>query len=260
MQPTGTFLSDGIELTYFEQYPAENAPKRNHPIILVHGFASNSHMNWIMPGWFKTLTQAGYHTISFDNRGHGMSEKSHDLEIYGAPLMAADVRALCQHLKLNQVHLMGYSMGARISVFVTKLYPEILASVIVAGMGYNLVRGMGNPEPIARALEAPTAEDVTNPAAKSFRTFAEQTQSDLKSLAACIRSTRAPVELETLANIKIPALVAVGTTDVIAGSGEKLTELIPNAAYLPIKGRDHMRAVGDAAYKAGVLSFLENCD
>ena len=213
-------------------------------------------MNWVTPGWLKCLSEAGYHVVSFDNRGHGLSEKPHDEEKYGAHLMAGDVNALCQHLNLSRIHLMGYSMGARISAFVTMEYQHLLKSVIFAGMGFHMVRGMGNPEPIARALEAETAEEVTNPAARNFRDFAEVTKSDLKALAACIRSTRKPVTKEALANIKVPSLVAVGTTDVIAGSGEKLVELIPGAKHLPIPDRDHMRAVGDKAYKEGVLEFL----
>ena len=175
MEPTGTFISSGIKLAYFVQEPAENAPKRPFPIVLVHGFASNSHMNWITPSWFQTLTDAGYTTISFDNRGHGLSEKRHNIEDYGAHLMAGDVKALVDHLSIEKAHIMGYSMGARISAFVTRDYPEIMRSVTFAGMGYNLVRGIGNPEPIARALEAESVDDVTNPAARNFREFAEQT-------------------------------------------------------------------------------------
>lgn len=260
MEPTGTFESSGIKLAYFVQQPAENAPKRPYPIVLVHGFASNSHMNWITPSWFQTLTEAGYTTISFDNRGHGLSEKRHNIEDYGAHLMAGDVKALVDHLSIEQAHIMGYSMGARISAFVTRDYPEIMRSVIFAGMGYHLVRGIGNPEPIARALEAETADEVTNPAARNFREFAEQTKSDLLALAACIRSTRVPVPEEMVGAIKIPALVAVGTDDVIAGDGAKLVEMIPGAKHLPIPGRDHMRAVGDAAYKKGVLEFLSEVE
>ncbi len=260
MRPTGTIKSDGIELAYYEQPPETGAPKRNHPIILVHGFASHSHMNWINPGWFDSLTEAGFHTISIDNRGHGMSEKRHDMSDYGSHLMARDVKALANHLNIEKAHIMGYSMGARISTFVTRDFPELVASVVIAGMGYNLVRGIGNPEPIARALEAPSADDVINPAAKNFRVFAEQTKSDLKALAACIRSTRVPVDAEDLAKIKMPVLVAVGTDDVIAGSGEDLAVLIPGAVHWPIPGRDHMRAVGDPAYKEGVLAFLEQND
>lgn len=257
MQPTGFFTSDGIQLAYYDE-PADDSNGAAETILLVHGFASHANMNWVGPSWFTTLKDAGYRVVAFDNRGHGESEKRYELEDYGSHLMAGDVNALLAHLNLGKVHLMGYSMGARISAFVTRDYPEILKSVIFAGMGYNMVRGIGNPEPIARALEAPSADDVINPAAKNFRVFAEQTKSDLKALAACMRSTRVPVTAETLENIKVPALVAVGTTDVIAGDGAKLAELIPNGKHLPIVDRDHMRAVGDQQYKDGVVEFLKS--
>jgi hypothetical protein len=48
----------------------------------------------------------------------------------------------------------------------------------------------------------------------------------------------------------------VGSNDVIAGSGAELATLIPGAQFLDIPGRDHMRAVGDATFKQGVLDFL----
>lgn len=262
MEPTGFFQSDGFNLAYFSQTASSQAENSNQSeaetVLLVHGFASNSHINWITSGWFKYLTEAGYNVVSFDNRGHGESDKPHDMESYGSHLMAGDVNALCEHLNLDKVHIMGYSMGARISAFVTSKYQDKLLSVTFAGMGFHLVRGIGNPEPIARALEAEKASDVINPAAKNFRDFAENTKSDLKALAACIRSTRVPVTKEALAEIKVPALVAVGTTDVIAGKGDKLAELIPGAKYLPIPNRDHMRAVGDIVYKEGVVEFLNS--
>jgi hypothetical protein len=43
---------------------------------------------------------------------------------------------------------------------------------------------------------------------------------------------------------------------VIGGSGAALAELIPNAQFLDIKGRDHMKAVGDKQFKQGVLAFF----
>ena len=52
-------------------------------------------------------------------------------------------------------------------------------------------------------------------------------------------------------------MIAVGTRDVIAGSPQELAELIPGAKVLEIPDRDHMLAVGDRVYKAGVLKFLQ---
>jgi len=125
-----------------------------------------------------------------------------------------------------------------------------------AGAGINLVRGLVGTGPIARALEAPRIEDVTNDTARSFRAFAERTGSDLKALAACMRGPREKIAAEDLAQIAVPTLVATGSEDVIAGSGEELRRLIPGAQLLDIEGRDHMKAVGDARFKRGVLDFL----
>jgi pimeloyl-ACP methyl ester carboxylesterase len=61
---------------------------------------------------------------------------------------------------------------------------------------------------------------------------------------------------EQAASIRTPTLIAVGTKDPIAGSAEELAAAMPNARALPNPGRDHMLAVGDKVFKAGVLEFL----
>jgi pimeloyl-ACP methyl ester carboxylesterase len=58
------------------------------------------------------------------------------------------------------------------------------------------------------------------------------------------------------AEIAVPVLIAVGTSDEIAGSAHALGEIIPGSEVLDIPRRDHMRAVGDKVYKEGVLDFL----
>jgi pimeloyl-ACP methyl ester carboxylesterase len=147
-------------------------------------------------------------------------------------------------------------MGARISAFLTLSNPERVRSVIFSGLGINMVRGVGAPGPIAAALEAENAEDVKDDAARSFRVFAEQTRGDRLALAACIRSSREKLTREQLATIRCPALVAVGTEDVIAGSGAELAAIIPGAEHYKIVGRDHMKSVGELSHKKGVLDFL----
>jgi pimeloyl-ACP methyl ester carboxylesterase len=130
-------------------------------------------------------------------------------------------------------------------------------SAILGGLGMHLVDGVGLPESIAQALEAPSLADVTDPQGRTFRAFAEQTRSDRRALAACIRGSRQVMSREDAAGIKAPVLIAVGGKDTIAGSADALAALIPGAQALTIPGRDHMLAVGDKVYKAGVLKFLQ---
>ena len=232
------------------------APVQPLPILLIHGFASNISMNWISPGWTDVLTKSGFRVIAFDNRGHGHSAKLYDLEQYGAPLMSEDARRLLDHLQIERAHVMGYSMGARIAAFLAIAHPERVARVVFGGLGINMVRGMAGTGPIAHALEAASIDDVTNPTARTFRAFAEQTKSDLKALAACIRSSRAKLSAEMVGSIQSPVLVAVGEHDVIGGSADALAALIPGAESFVIPDREHMKAVGDKAFKAAVIRFF----
>lgn len=243
------FSSDGVEIAYLDEGSGV-------PVLLIHGFASNVATNWIDTGWVNTLTDGGYRVIAYDNRGHGHSAKLYDLEAYGAPIMAEDARRLLDHLGIESAHVIGYSMGARIAAFLAIAHPRRVKSLVFGGLGVNMVRGVAGTGPVAHALEAASIDDVTNATARTFRTFAEQTKSDLKALAACIRSSRAPITAEALATLSCPVLVVVGERDVIGGSPQGLAALIPGARAVALPGRDHMKAVGDRGFKQAVLDFL----
>jgi pimeloyl-ACP methyl ester carboxylesterase len=172
--------------------------------------------------------------------------------------MAGDVRALLDHLRIARADVMGYSLGARIAAFLTVYHPERVRSLVIGGLGIRLVesRGMGLAPKIVAALEAPSLADVTDATGRAFRRFAEQTRSDLRALAACMRRPRRMLDRAQVAGIAVPVLVAVGTKDDVSGSGPELAALIPGAQLLEIPDRDHMVAVGDKVFKAGVLDFL----
>jgi pimeloyl-ACP methyl ester carboxylesterase len=243
------FRHGDVEIAFLDEGQGE-------PIVLVHGFASTAQVNWVHPGWTATLTRAGRRVIALDNRGHGDSSKPHDPAAYHSAHMAEDLRALLDHLDLPRADVMGYSMGARITAFFTLAHPTRLRQAVLGGLGIRLVDGVGLPESIAEALEAPSLAQVTDPTGRTFRAFAEQTKSDLTALAACIRGSRQTLTREQVAAISAPVLVAVGTKDPIAGSPHELASLLPNGQALDIPGRDHMLAVGDRVFKSAVLDFL----
>ena len=244
-----SFSHDEVEIAYLDEGEGD-------PIVLVHGFASTKEVNWVEPGWVATLTQAKRRVIALDNRGHGASGKFYDPSAYHSSIMANDVRALLDHLKIERADVMGYSMGARITAFLALKHPERTRSAILGGLGVRLVEGVGLPERIAEALEVPSLGDVSDPIGRMFRTFAEQNRSDLRALAACLRGSRQTLSREQVATIRVPILIAVGTKDQLAGNAQKLAALIPGARAIDIPDRDHMLSVGDKVFKAAVIDFL----
>jgi pimeloyl-ACP methyl ester carboxylesterase len=226
------------------------------PIVLVHGFASSKNVNWVFPGWVSELKNNGRRVVALDLRGHGESSKLYDPKEYTIEIMAADVIALMDHLKFDRADIMGYSLGSRITAVLARSQPKRLRSAILGGIGIGLIQGGGPGENVAAALEAPSLDDVTDPVGRTFRAFADQTRSDRRALAACLRGSRRLMTEEEAAGIAVPVLIAVGTADEIAGSAEALGKIIQGSQVLNIPNRDHMRAVGDRVYKAGVLEFL----
>ncbi len=249
------FSSDGVQIAYIDVPPEGH--DRGEPILLIHGFASNHRVNWVNPRWVETLTHSGRRVVAFDNRGHGASQKLYAPRDYRADLMARDAANLLGRLGIERADVMGYSMGARIAAFLTLGRPELVRSLILGGLGDRLVHGAGLPVGIAEAMEAPSLADLSDPMQRMFRAFADQTKSDRAALAACARGSRQTLTAAAVARIAQPTLVAVGARDVVAGDAAKLAAMMPMAEALVIPGRDHNLAVGDKAYKAGVLAFLE---
>ena len=244
-----SFHNGDVEIAYLDEGEGD-------PIVLVHGFASSKTVNWVYPTWVSELRKHGYRVIALDNRGHGDSEKLYDPERYHISIMAGDITALMDHLRIERADIMGYSLGGRMTAWLAHQSPQRLRSAILGGIAMGLIEGGGPGENVAKALEADILEDVTDPVGRTFRAFADQTRSDHRALAACLRGSRRLMTRDEAAGIKVPVLIAVGTSDEIAGSADALGKVIPGAKVLDIPNRDHMRAVGDKVYKTGVLDFL----
>lgn len=244
-----SFHHGDVEIAYLDEGEGD-------PIVLVHGFASSKNVNWAYPGWVSELKRLGYRVIALDNRGHGESAKLYDSAQYEIAIMASDVLALMDHLGLARADVMGYSLGSRMIATLALQAPQRFRSIILGGIGIGIIAGGGPGESVARALEAPSLDDVSDPVGRTIRAFADQTRSDRRALAACLRGSRRLMTREEAAAIRVPTLIAVGTRDEIAGSASALGEIIPGSKVLDIPERDHMRAVGDKVYKSGVAEFL----
>lgn len=226
------------------------------PVLLIHGFGSTKEVNWVDTGWVRALRQAGFRVVAIDNRGHGGSTKFHEPERYTLNAAAEDARLVLDALAIDRCHVVGYSMGARIAAMLAIAHGARIARLVLSGNGWGMVEGSGDWTPVREALLADSLDEVSDPRGRTFRKFAEQTRSDRRALAACVEGLRQLIPLEGLAGIENQTLIAIGTEDDVAGSGERLAAAMRHARFLPIPGRDHMRSVGDKAHVAGVVEFL----
>lgn len=226
-------------------------------VVLVHGFAASRVQNWKAPGWYETLTGAGYRVVAMDCRGHGDSDKPHEPSAYDHAIMAEDVAAVMEAANAMPAFLMGYSMGGFISMHVLMDHPDMIKKLVVAGVGGSyLGRAFGSRESIADALLIPDKEKITDPVSKRFREFAEQSGKDREALAACMRANRRPFTAAELKQSKRPVLVVCGENDDLTGPPGPLADAFADGRAVVVPKRDHMTTVGDKVYKEAVLEFF----
>ncbi|MGO9877315.1 MAG: alpha/beta fold hydrolase [Acidimicrobiia bacterium] len=228
-------------------------------VLLLHGFAADHQLNWVAPGVVDALVTAGRRVIALDARGHGQSDKPHDQSAYEDDAMARDARALLDHLGVERVDVVGYSMGSLVS---TRLVPDEprARSCVLGGIGGRArgPRGFSDERRalLAAALETEDIDGIADPSARAFRTFADSTGADRLALAA-IQRAATPTAKTRLDRINVPTMVIAGDKDDLAGSPQDLADRIPGATARLIKGT-HLGAVADPAFPAAIVEFVTN--
>lgn len=245
------FDSDGVRIAYIDEGEGE-------PVLLIHGFCTNIEHNWVKNGWVENLKSSGHHVIGIDNRGHGRSKKIYDPESYTLDILADDQLRFLDHLGIERVHVIGYSLGARIAAILALRHPDRIRSMVFGGLGdLNAIHGMSSMGSVLRALEAPSIEFALDFVARSVRVFAESTGSNLKAMAACLRKGASEaITPEMFAQITPPVLVALGNDDAVAGSAERLAALMPNAEAMGIEGLGHLNAMEHDDFILGAKEFI----
>ncbi|KZN57718.1 alpha/beta fold hydrolase [Pseudoalteromonas luteoviolacea] len=93
-------------------------------VILIHGlFGSLENLNVI-----ARALEPNFNVINVDLRNHGRSFKSDDMNYQ---VMAADVLSLISHLGLENVILVGHSMGGKVAMQVAMLDEQIVDKLVV---------------------------------------------------------------------------------------------------------------------------------
>lgn len=248
------FSSGGVTLAYDDIGPKD----RGRPIILIHGFASNRNEAWRRVGWYGAFERKNIRFIAFDARGHGESDKPHDLAAYTREAMTRDVFALMDHLQIERADVFGYSMGTRTAMAAALMEPSRVDLLILGGVGDRMFSpSLAGGNPMAAAMEANDPANIGEPILRSFRQFADEQGEDRLALAACSRAINTPLDRETISRIARPTLVVAGARDVLAGDPAALAEIIPGARGVTVPGCDHFSAISHALTKAAVFDFLD---
>ena len=246
---------DGISLSYLEEGAGS-------PVLLLHGFTSSTEGNWRRPGIWQVLVDEGRRVIGLDARGHGRSDKPHDLHAYEDSAMVRDVGAFLDHLNLAAIDLVGYSMGAATAVRFAAQDSRV-ARLVLGGIGGD-PSTWGTPEVLAnraersrRIVDGLTASDpngITDPLARRVRALMEQRDNDLEAMSAILRADRAiggPVDVGL---VTAPTLVVCGDDDV---SPHPLAAALPHGRAEVLSG-DHESVVANAELAKAIAEFLSD--
>ncbi len=190
-----------------------------------------------------------------DCRGHGLSDKPHDEASYG-DRMVGDILAVMDAAEVPRADVMGYSMGAFLTVGFLMTRPERIRRAICAGIGETYFNRDSHRPGITKALRAADPSTITDPIQKAFRAFASQPGKDREALAACMGADRTLYTREQLGTCTVSVLVVDGAKDVQAGSPGPLAQAFADGRAAVVPNRDHMTAVGDKVYKDAVIAFL----
>ncbi|WP_040254094.1 alpha/beta fold hydrolase [Psychroserpens mesophilus] len=96
------------------------------PFVILHGFLGMSD-NWKSLG--SKFAEAGFQVHLVDQRNHGRS--FHD-DTFNYEVLAEDLKNYCEDHQLNDIILLGHSMGGKTAMLFATLYPELVSKLLVA--------------------------------------------------------------------------------------------------------------------------------
>lgn len=222
---------------------------QGEPVILLHGGAGNGdHFSAQVPALAPK-----YQVIAIDARGHGRSTRSRGALSYA--MMADDVVAVMEHLKLASASIVGWSDGGAVGLDLAIRYPSRVRKLVVVGQNATLAGGKS------------AGKTDTFPAyfARCTADYAKlsPTPKDYKGLQEALRPmwrTQPNYTDAQLKGITAPTLLLDGDHDEIVKPEhlQHLAKLLPNAKAVFIPDASHFVMFQQPeAFNRAVLEFLE---
>jgi len=223
--------SGGIRIRYVERGAGT-------PIVLVHGLTASVERNWINWGIFDALA-ADHRVVALDCRGHGASGKPHNPNCYANPTkcgLCLDVVRLVEKVVLGPAHVVGYSLGGRITARLAVDRPDIFLSATIAGADVF-------------------STDVPTILEKHYR------NNDRKAIDALRTAWKHLAVTESqLRELRIPVLGLCGTEDKHLPEYSRLLRSVRCFCFVSIDGAEHLTAPKNPGFLATLRWFLRSCD
>jgi len=264
------FDANGVKIAYLDEGTGE-------AVVLLHGFSASAGEMWtkmpFAPTQFLPELAKEYRVIAPDFRGHGKSDKPHDVKQYGRE-MAEDVVRLIDHLKVKKAHVVGYSMGAMIAGKLLVSHPDRLLSVTFGGAAPLLSQPKESPvlaatveslekgKGITPLIVALTPDGEKGSTAEEAAAFSDLflKGKDQKALAAVLRGFPGleVTEAKLKAN-KVPVQFVYGSREspFLKDAIVAARNVLPKAEAVVVEKGDHGSTFTTPEFRKAVLAFLK---
>lgn len=239
------------------------------PLLLIHGSAL-SRAVWRGLGYVRAFRD-NYRVIIVDLRGHGRSGKPHEQSAYRMPLVLSDLTAVLDTAEAPSAHIVGYSFGARAGFSVLAEHPERALSFVSLGgtyrspagsVGelffddYDAALGAGGMRAFLDRWSTAAGADIDPHTSAAFLA------NDPLALRAYFRQVEDEPGLDesVLPGLHAQTLLVAGSADRSrAADSRRAAQLMPNARFALLPGRDHGGTLRPAGEVIGLLrEFLSN--
>lgn len=239
-------------------------------IVLINGLADDL-LSWGFQ--VPALVEAGYRVLRFDNRGIGKTDRP--AGPYTSKQLAADAKALVDHLGISGFHLMGVSMGGMISQEYALAYPGDLKSLTLActygkadafcqtmfAMWADLAKGISVPfvmrDVALWAFTGPFFDERPDDAAEFAAAMASLDQS-VDAYLAQLSVIQTHDATDRLDQIKVPTLVLAGEEDILipVRLSRKLQAAIAGSQWKTVPGGHACLWESPDPFNAAFIDFV----
>jgi pimeloyl-ACP methyl ester carboxylesterase len=222
-------------------------------VLLIHGYTDSAQRMWFTTGIAPALAHH-HRVVALDNRNHGQSDRPQP----GGSGRAQDVVELMDHLRIDEAHIHGYSMGGGMTGQLLAMIPQ---RFITAGFGGS---GIQETDPALRAQAA--AMDAVLPKPQGEDAAAMER---FRSRVAQLRPANAPAPSATpleidLSKLNVPILAVNGSFDNPHAKTQRLWREAAVFQNVILAGKTHLTAISTSGapplYIESMVRFIDAYD